>query len=84
MTWFRPVRLPSSSALSTLGRGDQKKIGLPFNQPAESCVGCGSCYSVCPTECILMRETRSSRTIWGQTFDFVLCKQCGTPVICSL
>jgi NADH dehydrogenase/NADH:ubiquinone oxidoreductase subunit G len=69
------------SALSTLGRGDQKKIGLPFNRPAESCVGCGACYSVCPTECILMKETRTNRTIWGQTFDFVPCKECGAPVI---
>ncbi len=69
------------NALAVLGRGDQKKIGLPFNQPAESCVGCGSCHSVCPTDCILMRDTRTARAIWGQTFDFVLCKECGAPVI---
>ena len=36
------------SALSTQGRGDEKKIGLPFNKPAESCVGCGSCVAQCP------------------------------------
>ena len=69
------------SALSTLGRGDEKKIGLPFNQPAESCVGCGSCCSVCPTDCILMKDTAADRTIWGQKFDFARCKQCGVPVI---
>jgi NADH dehydrogenase/NADH:ubiquinone oxidoreductase subunit G len=69
------------SALSTQGRGDEKKIGLPFNKPAESCVGCGSCYSVCPTDCILMKDTAAGRTIWGQTFDFVRCKLCGAPVI---
>jgi bidirectional [NiFe] hydrogenase diaphorase subunit len=68
-------------ALTTVGRGDKKRIGLPFNKPAESCVGCGSCVAVCPTDCILVKETDTQRTIWGQTFDFVTCKECGQPVI---
>jgi len=69
------------SALNTVGRGDRKRIGLPFNKPSDACVGCGSCHAVCPTGCILMRDTPTTRTIWGQTFDFVLCKECGAPVI---
>jgi bidirectional [NiFe] hydrogenase diaphorase subunit len=68
-------------ALSTVGRGDRKRIGLPFNKPADTCVGCGSCVSVCPTDCILMKDTATSRTIWGQVFSFVRCKECGVPVI---
>jgi bidirectional [NiFe] hydrogenase diaphorase subunit len=68
-------------ALTTEHRGDRKRVGLPFNKPSATCVGCGSCAAVCPTRCIFMRDTPISRTIWGQTFDFVLCKVCNAPVI---
>jgi len=67
-------------ALNTIGRGENKKIGLPFNQPSASCVGCGSCVSVCPTDCILMKDTATTRTIWGQRFELARCKGCGTPI----
>ncbi|HOX46865.1 MAG TPA: 2Fe-2S iron-sulfur cluster-binding protein [Myxococcota bacterium] len=68
-------------ALAAVGRGDKKRIGLPHNRPAEACVGCGSCLSVCPTRCILLKETATTRTIWGQTFELVRCKSCGAPVM---
>ena len=68
-------------ALTTIGRGDKKRIGLPFNKPAASCVGCASCASVCPTNCITVKDTPTQRAIWGQKHDFVLCKVCGAPVI---
>ncbi len=68
-------------ALTTAGRGDSKRIGLPFDKPAAGCVGCGSCASLCPTDCIPVEETAAGRTIWGQTFDFVPCKECGAPVM---
>ncbi|HUU03796.1 MAG TPA: 2Fe-2S iron-sulfur cluster-binding protein [Myxococcota bacterium] len=69
------------NALNTIGRGEHKRIGLPFNQPSDSCVGCGSCVSVCPTDCIFIKDTPTTRSIWGQSFPFVLCKNCGAPVI---
>jgi NADH dehydrogenase/NADH:ubiquinone oxidoreductase subunit G len=68
-------------ALTIVGRGDRKRIGLPFNKPASSCVGCGSCVSVCPTDCIPVKDTATGRTIWGQSFDFVHCTECGSPVM---
>ncbi len=68
-------------ALAAVGRGDKKRIGLPHNRPAESCVGCASCLAVCPTRCIPMKETATDRTIWGQTFALVRCKTCGAPVM---
>jgi NADH dehydrogenase/NADH:ubiquinone oxidoreductase subunit G len=68
-------------ALAAVGRGDKKRIGLPHNRPAESCVGCGSCHSVCPTRCILMKDTDTARTLWGQTFAFHRCQTCGQPVL---
>ncbi len=69
------------NALSVIGRGDTKRIGLPFNQPAATCVGCGSCASVCPTRCIPIQDTKTTRTIWGRTFKYILCKVCHDPVI---
>jgi len=69
------------SALTTVGRGDNKRIGLPFNKPADTCVGCASCVSVCPTDCILIKDTPQNRTIWGQSFAFQLCKVCKSPVL---
>jgi bidirectional [NiFe] hydrogenase diaphorase subunit len=68
-------------ALNTIGRGEHKRIGLPFNQPSDSCIGCGSCVSVCPTDCIFMKDSSTARTIWGQNFPFVFCKGCGAPVM---
>ena len=68
-------------ALTVVGRGDKKRIGLPFNQPAETCVGCASCASVCPTDCILVKDTDSARTIWGQVHPFVRCHTCGAHMM---
>jgi len=68
-------------ALTVVGRGERKRIGLPFNRPAESCVGCGSCAAICPTDCIPVKDSETQRSIWGQTFDFVRCKECGVPVM---
>jgi NADH dehydrogenase/NADH:ubiquinone oxidoreductase subunit G len=68
-------------ALTTVGRGDKKRIGLPFDKPSESCVGCGSCVSVCPTDCVFIKDSPTQRTLWGQRHDFVLCKECNAPVM---
>jgi len=68
------------NALSALGRGDHKSVGPPFGHAgATDCVGCGSCQSVCPTQCIAMEDTSAARTIWGRTFDLFACRRCGTP-----
>jgi NADH dehydrogenase/NADH:ubiquinone oxidoreductase subunit G len=68
-------------ALTIIGRGDKKRVGLPFNKPAASCVGCASCASVCPTDCIPVQDDAKRRTIWGQSFEFVACKHCQAPVM---
>jgi NADH dehydrogenase/NADH:ubiquinone oxidoreductase subunit G len=68
------------SALSASGRGDHKSVGPPFGQAAAAeCVGCGSCHSVCPTKCIAMEDTPTTRTVWGRTFDLCACRRCGAP-----
>jgi len=72
------------NALSVLGRGDHKHVGAPFGQTvARACVGCGSCVEVCPTGCIAMEETATTRTVWGRTHELVPCGGCGAPLMTS-
>jgi bidirectional [NiFe] hydrogenase diaphorase subunit len=69
-------------ALSVIGRGEHKSIGPPFGQTAAmACVGCGSCQAVCPTQCIPMVDSATTRTIWGRTFDLATCQRCQAPVM---
>ncbi len=69
------------SALAAIGRGDHKYIGPPYGQEtALNCVGCGSCHEVCPTACIGMGDTPTTRTIWGRTFELLPCEHCGRPI----
>ena len=68
-------------ALSAIGRGHNKSVGPPFGQTeAADCVGCGSCIEACPTECIAMEDTATTRTIWGRTFELLTCERCGRPI----
>lgn len=69
------------NALAARGRGEAKSVGPPFGlDEALDCVGCGSCVEECPTDCIPMVDTATTRTIWGRTFDLVACERCGRPI----
>ena len=68
-------------ALAVSGRGSGKYVGPAFDHAAaEDCVGCASCYEACPTDCISMVDTATTRTIWGRTFDLLACERCGKPI----
>jgi NADH dehydrogenase/NADH:ubiquinone oxidoreductase subunit G len=70
------------NALAALGRGRDKSVGPPFGlAEAKSCVGCGSCVEACPTDCIAMEDTATSRTIWGRTLEFSTCERCGARLM---
>lgn len=43
-------------ALSFSGRGMKRKVESPFSQVADTCIGCGSCAYVCPTNTITIEE----------------------------
>jgi bidirectional [NiFe] hydrogenase diaphorase subunit len=68
-------------ALAAIGRGEQKHVSPPFGQAAaEDCVGCGSCVEACPTACIPLADTATTRTIWGRTFELQTCERCEKPI----
>lgn len=68
-------------ALAVNGRGSGKYVGPAFGHAAaDDCVGCGTCWELCPTDCIAMVDTATTRTIWGRTFELVACERCGRAI----
>ncbi|NOZ87821.1 MAG: hypothetical protein GXP49_16485, partial [Deltaproteobacteria bacterium] len=69
-------------ALSMSYRGTLKKVGPPFDEPSDKCIGCGACAFVCPTNCIKVIDSAQGREIprWGVNFEWQRCKRCGKPV----
>lgn len=69
-----------TGAISTMGRGIDKRVSTPYDEPAAACVGCGSCAAVCPTEAISLTEDGQTRRIWEKTFALAQCEQCGATM----
>ncbi len=67
------------SAISLVNRGITKEPASPFLEPATDCIGCGSCYYVCPTDAIKMEDKDGVRRIYNWKVEFKLqkCKVCG-------
>ena len=63
-------------AISTVNRGTTKKIATPYETASDTCIGCGSCVYVCPTECIKMEDKDGVRNIWGKDFKMLKCSCC--------
>jgi len=69
-----------SSSISTISRGITKKVSTPYGEASDSCIGCGSCVSVCPTKCIEVIDDDAGRTIWNKKFEWARCEKCGVIV----
>ncbi len=67
------------SAISLVNRGITKEPAPPFLEPATACIGCGSCYYICPTGAIKMEDKDGIRRIYNWKVEFRLkkCKVCG-------
>ena len=67
------------SAISLVNRGITKEPAPPFLEPATACIGCGSCYYICPTGAIKMEDKDGIRRIYNWKVEFRLkkCKICG-------
>lgn len=66
-----------NSAIATVMRGTKKKIGTPYDDASNVCIGCGSCAQVCPTGSISVKDENGVRKIWHKEFRLVFCKRCG-------
>jgi len=66
-------------AITFLGRGSDRKVGPPLEINPKTCIACGACVYICPTNCIKLEETESERTIvrWERTLPMKKCKACG-------
>ncbi len=66
-------------AISFLGRGSSRRVAPPLEINPKTCIGCGACAYICPTDCIKIEETEKERTIvrWGRTLPMKTCKVCG-------
>ncbi len=67
------------SAISLVNRGITKEPASPFLEPARDCIGCGSCFYICPTNAIKMEDKGDTRYIYNWKVEFKLkkCKVCG-------
>lgn len=50
------AEIPMRDAISFSARGMERRVKTPFEKYAESCIGCGSCAYVCPTNTITIEE----------------------------
>ncbi|HEX7364686.1 MAG TPA: 2Fe-2S iron-sulfur cluster-binding protein [Dehalococcoidia bacterium] len=68
-----------ASAISLVNRGITKEPASPFLEPARDCIGCGSCFYICPTNAIKMEDKGDIRYIYNWKVEFKLkkCKVCG-------
>jgi ferredoxin len=68
------------SAISLINRGITKEPAAPFLESADDCIGCGSCYYICPTEAIKMEDKNGTRYLynWNAEFKLRKCKVCGS------
>ncbi|MGR6836363.1 2Fe-2S iron-sulfur cluster-binding protein [Syntrophomonas erecta] len=65
------------TAIWTMFRGTEKRVGTPYDEDSDECIGCAACAQICPTGAIKVIENENSRVIWNREFKLVSCQRCG-------
>ncbi len=67
-------QMVGASALSFIGRGNQRVVGTPWSVDPDSCIACGACAYVCPTGAMHMEEQTVERWRRELASDQRLCR----------
>jgi NADH dehydrogenase/NADH:ubiquinone oxidoreductase subunit G len=63
-------------------RGRERRIGAPYDEALEDCLGCGACAFVCPTGRVTALLTEGAVEVqpWEARVPVAVCTLCGRPV----
>ena len=63
-------------------RGRERRIGAPYAEPLEDCLGCGACACVCPTGHVTAELVAVALAVepWHARVPLAVCDICGEPV----
>lgn len=67
------------SCIAFANRGYKREVVTPFNDPSTTCIACGACVWICPTDFIKMEELEGVRKIqnWKVERKLARCSRCG-------
>lgn len=71
--------LIGAAAIAFTGRGQDRKVGTPFDLQSDACIGCGACAEVCPTGAIQVEDQGNRRILkaWNTRIPLTPCPECG-------
>lgn len=77
------TELIKAGAISLVRRGQERKVGTPYDAESEACVGCGACKNLCPTGHVRMRDRAKTRSMltWHTELPLSECSRCGEPYL---